>query len=325
MEARPGGSTGPPRCHPMLRKLFGLAVFAATTGLGLFWVITMPTVLPASALATYTPDLDNGRTAFNVGGCASCHAVPGQPDRLRLGGGLAMSSPFGTFRVPNISPDPVDGIGRWSEAEFVTAVLKGTSPQGTHYYPAFPYGSYQRDRVEDVRDLFAFLKTLPPVAGKVADHDLRFPFNIRRNVGFWKFLFLDGRSFTPDPARDAVWNRGAYLVDGFGHCAECHSPRNALGGIVVSQRLAGGPNPEGEGWVPNITQKGLADWSDKAIAYFLETGETPDGDSAGGSMTKVIRNTEQLGEADRAAIAAYLKSLPAVDGPPRPKQPAPKI
>lgn len=307
----------------MGRKLFAAAVAALAAGLGLFWVITMPAAVPASALAGRTPDLDNGRTVFNVGGCASCHAVPGQPDRLKLGGGLAMSSPFGTFYVPNISPDPVDGIGRWSEADFVTALLKGTSPKGTHYYPAFPYSSYQLAKVEDVRDLFAFLKTLPAVSGASRDHDLPFPFSIRRTVGVWKLLFMDGRSFAPDPGHDAAWNRGAYLVNGLGHCAECHSPRNGLGGIIAAQRFAGGPNPEGEGWVPNITQKGLSDWSDKAIAYFLATGETPDGDSAGGSMTKVIRNTEQLSDADRAAMAAYLKSLPAVAGPPRPK-PAPK-
>ena len=173
-------------------------------------------------------------------------------------------------------------------------MIKGTSPAGAHYFPAFPYTSYQHAKVEDVRDLFAYLKTLPPVSGKVRDHDVPFPFNIRRNIGIWKLLFMDGKPFVPDPARSAQWNRGAYLVNGLGHCAECHSPRNFLGGIVAAQRFAGGPNPEGEGWVPNITQKGLGDWSEKDIAYFLETGQTPDGDTAGGSMARVIRNTSQL-------------------------------
>ncbi len=149
-----------------------------------------------------------------------------------------------------------------------------------------------------------------------------FPFNIRRNVGIWKFLFLDGKPFTPDASRSAQWNRGAYLINSLGHCAECHSPRNFLGGIIAAQRFAGGPNPEGEGWVPNITQKGLADWSEKDIAYFLENGQTPDGDTVGGSMVRVIKNTSQLSADDRAAMAVYLKSLPAVDGPPRPKKPA---
>ena len=191
-------------------------------------------------------------------------------------------------------------------------------PNGAHYYPAFPYGSYQLAKVEDVRDLFAYLKTLPAVSGNAPDHELPFPFSIRRAVGVWKLLFLDGKPFTPDAARSAEWNRGAYLVNGWGHCAECHSPRNALGGIVSAQRFAGGPNPEGQGFVPNITQKGLADWSEKDIGYFLETGMTPGYDTAGGSMARVIRNTAKLSAEDRAAMAVYLKSLPAVDGPPRP-------
>jgi mono/diheme cytochrome c family protein len=302
----------------MFRKPLILIAFAAVAGVGIFWLVTEPAVIPASALPAYTPNLANGQTTFNAGGCSSCHATPGQPDRLRLGGGLAIRSPFGTFYAPNLSPDPHDGIGRWSEADFVTAVLKGTSPLGTHYFPAFPYSSYQHAKIEDVRDLFAYLKTLPAVGGKVRNHDVPFPFNIRRLVSGWKFLFFDGKSFEPDGTQTAQWNRGAYLVSGLGHCAECHSPRNVLGGIVASQRFAGGPDPEGDGWVPNITQKGLSDWSAKDIAYFLQTGDTPDGDSVGGSMTRVIRNTSQLSDADRAAMAVYLKSLPTVDGPKRP-------
>lgn len=302
----------------MLRRILTGLVLAGAIGGGIFWWLTVPAVVAPASLAPRTPNLANGLTAFNAGGCSSCHAVPNQPDRLKLGGGLAMPSPFGTFHVPNISPDPNDGIGRWSEADFVTAVLKGTSPDGAHYFPAFPYGSYQRARVDDVRDLFAYLKTLAPVAGKPRDHELPFPFNIRRNVGIWKWLFMDGKPHTAEASRSAYWNRGAYLVNGLGHCAECHSPRNALGGIVEAQRFAGGPNPEGEGWVPNITQKRLAEWSAKDIAYFLETGQTPDGDTAGGSMVRVIRNTSQLPPEDRAAMAEYLKSLPPIDGPPRP-------
>jgi len=235
-----------------------------------------------------------------------------------LGGGLALKSPFGTFVAPNISPDPDDGIGRWSEADFVTALWKGTSPDGRHYFPAFPYTSYQRMALADVRDMFAFIKTLPPVKGRAPDHDVRFPFNVRRLLGGWKFLFLDGEPFKPDPAQSAEWNRGAYLVNGPGHCAECHSPRNMLGGIVDAQRFAGGPDVDGKGWVPNITQKGLGDYSDKDLAYLLSTGSTPTGDSVGGAMTAVIRNTSELSDADREAMAVYLKSLPPVEGPPRP-------
>ena len=304
----------------MLRRILLGLILAGAAGAGIFWWLTVPAVVAPASLAPRTPNLANGVTTFNAGGCSSCHAVPNQPDRLKLGGGLAMPSPFGTFYVPNISPDPTSGIGRWSEADFVTAVLKGTSPDGAHYFPAFPYASYQHATVDDVRDLFAYLKTLAPVAGKPRDHDVPFPFNIRRNVGIWKWLFMDGKPYTADASHSASWNCGAYLVNGLGHCAECHSPRNFLGGIVEAQRFAGGPNPEGEGWVPNITQKRLAEWSAKDIAYFLETGQTPDGDTAGGSMVRVIRNTSQLPPEDRAAIAEYLKSLPPVEGPPRPKK-----
>jgi mono/diheme cytochrome c family protein len=300
-------------------RVFVLVTAVAGALWGGYWWVTIPAIVPASALPAYAPSVNNGRTVFNAGGCASCHAIPNQPDRLKLGGGLALPSPFGTFYPPNISPDPLDGIGRWSEAEFVTAVLKGTSPRGTHYFPAFPYTTYQHARLSDVRDLFAYLKTLQPVAGKALEHKVPFPFNIRRNLGVWKFLFVDGRPFVPDSARSEPWNRGAYLVNALGHCAECHSPRNALGGVVAAQRFAGGPNPEGKGWIPNITQKGIGDWSETDVSYFLETGQTPDGDSAGGAMARVVRNMAELGDADRAAIAAYVKSLPPVEGPPKPK------
>jgi mono/diheme cytochrome c family protein len=305
----------------MSRRIILAVVLAGAAAFGVYWWLTAtPSALVVVTEAAYTPDLANGQTTFNAGGCSSCHAVPGQPDRLKLGGGLALASPFGTFYVPNISPDPTDGIGRWTEGQFVTAVTKGVSPSGTHYFPAFPYTTYTHARVSDIRDLFAYLKTLAPVPGKVRDHDVPFPFNIRRNIGIWKWLFMDTRPFMPDTARPAQWNRGAYLVNSLGHCAECHSPRNFLGGIVAAQRFAGGPDPDGKGWVPNITQKGISDWSEKDVAYFLESGQTPDGDSAGGSMVSVIRNISQLSEADRSAIATYIKSLPPVDGPAKPKK-----
>ena len=303
----------------MLRKLFILALIAAVVGFGVFWVVTIPGTVPASALALRTPNLDNGKTMFLIGGCASCHATPKQDDKTRLGGGFGLKSPFGTFYAPNISPDPNNGIGRWSEADFVTAVMKGTSPDGQHLYPAFPYASYQRMRLDDVRDLFSYLKTLPAVQAQSEPHDLPFPFNIRRTLGGWKFLFFDGKPFEPDPSKDAAWNRGAYLVNGPGHCAECHSPRNILGGIIASRRFAGGPAPDGDGFVPNITQKGLS-MSHEQLVKLFETGETPDGDTVGGEMAKVTANTGKLSAADRAAIATYIKSLPPVDGPPRPEK-----
>jgi mono/diheme cytochrome c family protein len=298
----------------MQRLLLAIALLVIVAGIA-FWFITIPATVSASALPSHTPNLDNGRTMFLVGGCASCHA-PNQEDRTRLGGGVALKSPFGTFYSPNISSDPGDGIGRWSEANFVTAMWKGTSPEGKHYYPAFPYTSYQRMKQEDLRDLFAYLKTLPAVQGKARDHALPLPLRVRRSLGAWKSLFLDGREFEPDPAKSQQWNRGAYLVSGPGHCAECHSPRNRLGGIIASQRFAGGPDPEGsDGQIPNITQAGIGDYSEQDIGRVLETGELPNGDSVGGAMRAVVRNTAQLSAQDRAAIATYVKSLPPVKRP----------
>jgi mono/diheme cytochrome c family protein len=298
----------------MFRKAVVLVIAAAAVGAVAFWVLTAPASVPESALGAYTPDLANGKTMFLAGGCSSCHAVPKQQDRIRLGGGLGLRSPFGTFYVPNISSDPNDGIGHWTEAQFVTAMTKGTSPDGSNLFPAFPYTSYQRMRIEDLRDLFAYLKTLPPVAGKVRGHDVPFPFNVRRLVGGWKFLFLDGETFKPDPAQSAQWNRGAYLVNGPGHCSECHSPRNALGAVIPARRFTGGPSPDGQGGVPNITQFKLKDWSADDIEETLDTGITPDADRVGGSMVEVVRNTSLLSKQDRAAIAVYIKSLPAVEG-----------
>jgi mono/diheme cytochrome c family protein len=302
----------------MLRKLFIFAVIAAVIGLFVFWGLTIPATVPASALPQRSPNLENGQTMFYAGGCASCHATPGQDDKTRLGGGHALKSPFGTFYAPNISPDRNDGIGKWSEADFVTAMVKGTSPDGSHLYPAFPYTSYQRMRLDDIRDLFAHIKTLPAVQGKAKPHELPFPFNIRRTLGVWKLLFLDGKPFQPDASKDAAWNRGAYLVNGPGHCAECHSPRNALGGIIDSQRFAGGPEAVGDGFVPNITPKSLS-LSQEDLVKLLETGETPDGDTIGGDMAKVTSNTGKLSAADREAMATYVRSLPPVEGPKRPE------
>ena len=299
----------------MARKLVVVGtVVVAALALVAFWLLTIPETVPASVLAPHTPDLANGKIMFHAGGCASCHAVPKQEDKTRLGGRLALGSPFGTFYVPNISSDRTDGIGAWTEAQFVTAMVKGTSPTGEHLFPAFPYTSYQRMSLGDIRDLFAYLKTLPAVTGKVRDHALPFPFNIRRTLGLWKLLFLDGRPFAPDPSQTAQWNRGAYLINAPGHCAECHSPRNMLGAIKRNQRFTGGPSPDGQGGVPNITQQKLKNWTVKDIADTLTTGMTADADFVGGSMAEVVRNAAQLSEADREAMATYIKALPPGGG-----------
>jgi mono/diheme cytochrome c family protein len=318
---------------PRLRTLVPAAIALCAAAAAAFWVVTEPAGGLAVTLPPHTPSLDNGRTMFNAGGCASCHATPNSDpdkvDRTRLGGGLALTSPFGTFYVPNISPDPNDGIGRWSEAGFIGALWNGVGWDGAdppfHLFPALPYTSYRNMALDDVRDLFVYLKTLPPVQGKVRGHALKFPFNIRRLIGLWKLLFLRGGPYVADPSFTAQWNRGAYLVNGPGHCAECHSPRNFLGAVIDSERFAGGPAVDGHGWVPNITPVGLRQgatvWSEKDIASFLGDGMMASGDFAGGTMAEVIRGTALLSADDRAAMAAYIAALPPVQGPtPPPRQ-----
>ena len=265
----------------MKRVVVGLIVVLALVA-GALWYLTDASRQMANVgpLPTKQPDLENGRTLFFAGGCTSCHAKPNDPDKLKLGGGYALKSPFGTFHVPNISPHKEDGIGAWSLEQFIAAMRFGVIPKVQaasrstnvprhmtccdNAYPAFPYASYQRMSPEDLGDLFAFMQTLPAVEGRAPGHDLPFPFNIRRGVGLWKLAFLDGQVFRPDPSKPATWNRGAYLVNGPGHCAECHSERNFAGGIVEDRRFAGGPDPEGgRGTVPNITphQSGIGGWS----------------------------------------------------------------
>ena len=304
-------------------KRFFVALAALAVALaGLLWWTTRPVAAigPQDALALEQGgDAARGEIVFNAGGCASCHMTPDQKDRRILGGGLRLKTAFGTFVPPNISPDKNGGIGAWKTADLANAMLRGVSPEGAHYYPAFPYSTYAHAKIEDVRDLMAYLRTLPPVSGKAAPHDLSFPFSIRAGVGVWKALFLDASPIKDDPAKTPEWNRGHYLVDALGHCAECHSPRNQLGGIVASQRFAGGPDAEGRGWVPNITAKGIGSWSKGDVSELLATGFTPDFDSVGSSMAEVVRNTGALPKPERDAMAEYLKSLPAVDGPPKPK------
>jgi mono/diheme cytochrome c family protein len=307
--------------------LIGMALVAVVVVCA-FWALTEPRpAFSRDRWAAYEQggDAVRGRIVFEAGGCSSCHATPAQPDRLKLGGGSQLKSPFGSFTVPNISPDLEDGIGAWKVVDLANAMVSGVSPSGTHYYPAFPYTSFRRVRIEDIRDLMAFLRTLTPVAGKARDHDLTFPFNIRRGLGLWKLLFLIGGPLDPDPAQSAPWNRGRYLVEGLGHCAECHSPRNFLGAVIADRRFAGGPSPDGKGRVPNITQDptGIGSWSQGDIVELLASGLTPDGDSVGGAMAEVVRNTAELPPSDREAIATYLKSLPPLPSAAGPKKATP--
>ncbi len=286
-------------------------------GGAVFYFITAPNALPESHWANLgDPDLMNGEMVFWTGGCVSCHAAPGSEGdaKLTLSGGLALKSPFGTFHVPNISPDEKAGIGTWTLAQFGNAMKRGVSPNGQHLYPAFPYNSYARISDKDINDLFGYLKTLPKSGNVAPPHDLPFPYNIRLALGGWKFLYFnDEPRVVLAPTVDDKVKRGQYLVEGAGHCGECHTPRDRLGGFVANTWLSGAPNPEGRGRIPNITpgSKTVGSWSQDDIANYLETGFTPDFDTAGGSMAEVQRNLARLPKPELEAIAAYLKAVPS--------------
>jgi len=297
----------------------GLGTLAAlgVVGFGAFLLITAPDRQDAALWANLgEPDLAHGREVFFAGGCTSCHAPAGATGdaRLILSGGAPLKSDFGTFHAPNISSHPEAGIGAWTLAEFGDAMTRGVGREGEHLYPSFPYGSYVRMTPKDINDLYGFMKTLPASDAVAPPHELGFPFNQRLVLGGWKFLFFtDAPRVELADASDMV-KRGQYLVEGPGHCGECHTPRNALGGFLSEQWLAGGPNPEGEGSIPNITpgSKSMGSWSEGDIVTYLESGFTPDYDSVGGSMVEVQKNMAELTAADREAIAAYLKAIPAV-------------
>jgi mono/diheme cytochrome c family protein len=292
-------------------------ILLAVLGLAVFWIVTIPPTLATEDLPDHTPDVENGAYVFLAAGCSSCHAAPDAQgdDKLVLSGGRVLATPFGDFYVPNISPHPDRGIGKWTLAEFVTSMKHGVGRNGEYLYPAFPYTSYQRMTNEDIIDLRAYLDTLPPSANEVPPHKLPFPFNIRRGLGLWQLLYVDGKTLEPRPAMSPELNRGAYLVEGPSHCGECHSPRNVIGGIEASRAYSGGPAPEGDGKIPNITpdpETGIGDWSTGEIVELVTTGFTPEFDSVGGSMAAVVQNTAKLTPEDRSAIAAFLKSLPPV-------------
>lgn len=295
-----------------MRRLLTTLAALAFVGAASAWVLTRPETIPADLVEAVEPDLARGEQVFWAAGCASCHAAPeaGNDAKLVLSGGYRIESPFGTFVAPNISTDPEHGIGSWSRTDIVTAIMKGTSPQGSHLYPAFPYGSYVKAELSDMVSLAAFLQTLPADPTPSQPHDLGFPFNIRLGIGLWKFLYMN--EDWAMPASDPQIERGRYLAEALSHCGECHTPRDALGGLDTARWFAGAPNPSGKGRIPNITPKELT-WSAGEIAEYLSSGFTPSFDTAGGNMAKVVQSLSHLTDEDRAAIAAYVKSVPAAD------------
>ncbi|SMF70541.1 Cytochrome c, mono- and diheme variants [Tistlia consotensis] len=266
----------------------------------------------AGANPASTDAVARGAYLVHAGGCVTCHTAAADGS-APLAGGRALKTPFGTFHTPNLTPDPETGLGSWSEADFLRALKQGIGRDGSPLYPAFPYVSYSGMTDADARDLFAYLKSLPPVRNAVPAHELRFPYDLRWGLWLWRLVYFDPKPFRPDPAKSESWNRGDYLVHDLGHCGECHTPRDFAGAMEASRFLAGtADGPDGKK-VPNITpdpRSGIGDWSAKDITFFLQTGFLPNGDVAGGAMGAVIEDsTSKLTDGDRAAIADYLLSV----------------
>jgi len=260
--------------------------------------------------------VERGAYLLHAGGCISCHTADDE-DAKPLAGGHALETAFGTFYSPNITPDETSGIGTWSDEDFLRAMQEGRRPDGAHYYPVFPYTAYSGMGRDEILAIKAYLFSLEPVSQQHPDHDLPWYLSSRLTAGAWKFLFFTPQRFTPDDEQSDAWNRGAYLVRHLGHCGECHTPRNALGGLMSGLELSGNPDgPDGKK-VPNITpdrKSGIGKWSADEIEFFLELGMLPDGDFTGSSMSPVIDdNTSHLTPDDRQAIAVYLQSLPALN------------
>ena len=265
---------------------------------GLFFLL-----FSAACLAQGDPK--RGEYLAKAGGCLGCHTEE-KEKAAPFAGGRALKTPFGTFYGPNITPHPQAGIGRWSEADFRRALREGRRPDGAHYFPAFPYPSFTLINDADLRDLFAYLRSLKPSERQNQEHDLGFFYRWRFLVGIWKWLFFTPGPFVPDPAARPVRERGRYLVTALGHCGECHTPRNFLGASKKDRSFAGAKDV-----APNLTPTRLAKKGDGELKEFLRTGLTPDGDVAAESMAEVVQNTtSQLTPADLDAVVAYLRSLP---------------
>lgn len=292
-----------------------VAVCAAVIASGV-WFALKPGPVDAPALSEDKDALAaRGEYLVRAAGCIACHTDE-ENGGAPLAGGRALKTPFGTFYSPNITPDIPTGIGGWSDGDFLTALRAGLSPEGHSYYPVFPFASYTKMRAEDALAIKAYLFTLDPVSAPAKAHDVAFPLNIRYSLYGWRLLNFEQGPVADDESRDATWNRGRYLVDALAHCGECHTPRDATGGLMSDMYLAGTPNgPDGE-LVPNITphETGIAEWSEGDIAYLLSEGLKPSYDDVQGSMAEAVRDgLSYLTEDDLNAIAVYLKTIPAVD------------
>jgi mono/diheme cytochrome c family protein len=267
----------------------------------------------AAAAAGEEDSIARGEYLVRAGGCISCHTASGGQ---KLAGGRALRTPFGTFYTPNITPDPATGIGRWNHAQFLRALRQGIRPDGTNYFPVFPYTSFTGITDSDVLAIKAYLFSLPAVHKENRPHDVVFPFSWRLLQTGWKLLFFTRGPFHPKPGRSAIYNRGAYLVTALAHCGECHTPRNSLGATRSGQRLAGTRDgPDGQR-VPNITPDpvtGIGQWDKNDVVEVLRTGTTPEQGRVKGAMREVVDDgLKYLSEDDLRAIADYLSAQPAI-------------
>lgn len=271
----------------------------------------MLALLTCTAGAFAQASVERGAYLAKAAGCLGCHTED-KEGAAPYAGGRALETPFGTFYGPNITPHPDAGIGRWSEKDFRRALREGVGPDGKHLYPAFPYSSFTRVTDADLLDLWAYVRSLAPSDRKNRPHELRFPYGWRALIWAWKFLYFKPGTGVAVQGRLPEIARGDYLVNALGHCGECHTPRNWLGGPREDHHLAGGKGPDGKR-IPNLTPVGLKRWSDADLKDFLVTGLTPDGDIAAQAMGEVIRNTTgQLTPRDLSALVAYLRSVPPV-------------
>jgi mono/diheme cytochrome c family protein len=295
----------------IFRYLIGLVVIVVLAAGGFFaWAASVPAIDPIAPpdKASFPSDLvAAGETLAAVGDCVVCHTRESGGEEFA--GGLPLPTPFGTIYSTNITPDPETGIGAWSEEAFARALREGVARDGGYLYPAFPYDHFTKVTDEDIHALYAYLMTREPVTATAPESELPFPLNIRLVMAGWNLLFLDKGVHQPDASKDEEWNRGAYLVEGLGHCGSCHSPRNFLGAEVTAARYSGG---EAEFWhapALNAASPAPAGWNADGLVNYLIDGFDDDHGVAAGPMTSVVEGVSALSEDDVYAIAAYLMSL----------------
>ena len=260
------------------------------------------------ARAVEPASVERGVYLYNAAGCGGCHGSPPS-------GGLGLDTPFGTFRVPNITPDMQHGIGGWSQAQFQTALRDGIGAKGEYLFPVFPFTSFTHLTDRDIGDLYAYLTSVPAVPEPNQPHQAKAIFGWRPLLFFWRTLFFSPGPLKNDKTRADDWNRGNYLVHAVAHCEECHTPRNILGAVKSSGSFSGNiGGPDGQN-APNITSDGatgIGGWSVGDVQTLLKSGMTPDSDQVGSGMKAVVRGTSKLTDEDRRAIAVYLKSVPPI-------------